>query len=70
MKTTLLCRCGADLVVTHGGFTMCPHCDQGCPGRQCSRCSLLARTCNDCRKVHINDSRRAQCEHSHDAVGR
>lgn len=70
MTMTLLCRCGSDLVVTHGGFTRCPHCDAGCPGNQCPRCSLLARTCNDCRKVHQSEGRRASCEHSHDAVGR
>ncbi len=60
------CRCGVELIVTHGAITKCTHCDGPCAGRKdCGFCLQLGKTCTDCGTEHADFIARRKCEQRH-----
>lgn len=63
------CRCGTELIVTHGAAIHCCHCDEPCAMRStCRFCLQLNRTCTDCGTGHESSQAAIKCEMSHPMV--
>lgn len=59
------CRCGVELLMTHGAVTRCTHCDGPCVIRPCGFCEQLRNTCNDCGTGHCDSTQARKCEQRH-----